>query len=89
MSAEVKSIFGGPSPLEPVDGVIEDLERLLAEAKAGTLVAFAYVSVKRDEVLGTGWAGGHGTRHLLGSGVGMLHHRYTACLLERTDDPET
>lgn len=68
-------------PGEPNKDIIEDLERLLAEAKAGQLEAIAYCTV-RQGALGTGWVGGSGTRSAVSSAILMLSHRYAAALLE-------
>lgn len=81
--AEIKTIHGGRLPGEPSKSVIEDLERLLAAAKAGTLIGFAYAGTHQDGSQVTGWAGEAGTRHPIGTAIMMLSHRYA----ERLRDP--
>jgi hypothetical protein len=88
--AEIKSIHGGRVPGEPSEGVVEDLEKLLAEAKEGTLIAFAYASVRdcgepTNPVCGTGWAGAGGTKYPLGATIAMLNQRYVGALLGDSD----
>lgn len=78
----VVSIHGHSIPGEPEPGVVEDLERLLQEAKDGSLTAVAYAAVKASGAQATGWAGGSGTRHPLGTAIMMLSHRYAGGLLE-------
>ena len=87
MTAEIKTIFGGRRPGEPSTQLIEELELLLAEARRGELIGIAYASAREsgepgNPITGTGWVGEAGTRHALGSTIGMLQHRYTAALLE-------
>lgn len=77
----VVSIHGHSIPGEPEAGVVEDLERLLAMAKDGALSAFAYATVKTNGAQATGWSGGSGTRHPLGTAIMMLSHRYADGLL--------
>lgn len=67
-------------PGEPNKNIIDELERLLAEAKAGQLDAIAYCAV-RQRTIGTGWAGGSGARSAISSAILMLSHRYAGALL--------
>lgn len=83
MGAEITPIHGGRVPGEPSASVIEDLERLLASAKAGQLIGFAYAGTHHDGSQCTGWAGEAGTRHPIGTAIMMLSHRYA----ERLRDP--
>lgn len=87
MVAEISTIHGGRVPGVPSASVIDDLERLLGDAKAGRLIGFAYATANQDGSQGTGWAGEAGTRHPLGSAIMMLFHRYSAgLLLPRQED---
>lgn len=81
MPAEIKTIHGGRVPGAPSTGIIEDLERLLSEARSGRLVGLAYATANEDGKQGTGWAGEAGSRHPLGTAIMMLNHRYAAGLL--------
>jgi hypothetical protein len=67
-------------PGEPNADVIEDLERLLSEARSGELEAVAYCTVRKG-IIGTGWVGGSGTRGSISSAILMLGHRYADALL--------
>lgn len=82
--AEIKTIHGGRVPGEPSAQVIEDLERLLAQAKDGTLIGFAYAGAHQDGSQVTGWSGEAGTRHPVGTAIMMLFHRYSARLLDQS-----
>lgn len=70
------TIKGAPNP-----DVIEELERLLEDARRGDLEAIAYCTVYPDSK-GTGWAGGSGTRDAVAAAIMMLQHRYAAAILE-------
>jgi hypothetical protein len=70
------------APDEAVSDVVEELENLLAEAKAGHLRAFACATVSKDAKTGTVWAGALGTRYPLGGAILALHHRYGRRLIE-------
>lgn len=80
--AEIKTIHGGRVPGAPSAQVIEDLERLLAHAKEGKLIGFAYAGAHQDGSQVTGWSGEAGTRHPVGTAIMMLSHRYAVALLE-------
>ncbi len=82
MPAEIKTIHGGRIPNQPSTSIIEDLERLLSDAKSGRLVGLAYATASEDGVQGTGWTGEAGSRHPLGTAIMMLSYRYSAGLLE-------
>ncbi len=68
-------------PGEPNQDIIDELERLLSEAMSGQLEAIAYSTV-RQGAIGTGWAGGSGTRGNISSAILMLSYRYASALLE-------
>ena len=80
--SEVVPLRGERLPGQPDQSVVEDLEALLADAKAGTLIGFAYAGVKVSGVTCTGWSGAAGTRHPLSSAIAMLQHRYAEGLLK-------
>lgn len=62
--------------------LIERLERMLAEAKDGTIVSIAYVVISDHELIKTSWIGTC-NRGLTGYAIAKLHHEFfTAC----TDD---
>lgn len=67
---------------EPNEEIISILEGLLEAARSGELCALAYATVKTNDVLGTGWAGGSGTRAPVAEVIMMLQHRYVAGLLD-------
>lgn len=69
-------------PGEPFGDLVTDLERLLADAKSGELRALAYAAIRKNEEIGTGWTGDHGTRNPLGLGILLLHHRYAEAVIE-------
>jgi hypothetical protein len=80
--AEVISLRGEALPGEPDSGIVEELERLLVDAKAGKLRGIAYATCLDTGGQGTGWSGVAGSRHPLGTAIMMLHHRYARGLLE-------
>lgn len=80
--SEVIPLRGERLPGQPAGNVVEDLEALLADAKAGRLIGFAYAAVKVSDVTVTGWSGAAGTRHPLCSAIAMLQHRYAEALLQ-------
>lgn len=87
--ADVVGIRGALAPGQSSESIVETLEILLAEARAGTLVGLAYATVRtsgavNNWTLGTGWDGeaADGLRYRLGSAIHMLDHRYTMAMLE-------
>lgn len=75
--------FGNETlPDEPDEEIIATLEKLLEDARSGELRAIAYGTIRRNSVVGTGWAGVAGTRFPLGAVIGMLSTRYHSVLLE-------
>jgi hypothetical protein len=70
----------GNLPDEPYAGVVETLERLLADAKSGNLRAIAYAVVRTQNVQATGWDGAAGTRHPMSGAIMILAHRYAEAL---------
>ena len=69
-------------PGEPNPDMVETLEGLLADAKSGVLRGIAYATVREGDITGTGWDGSDGSKHWLSSAIMMMHHRYSASLLE-------
>lgn len=55
----VKSLFGCAPVGVPLvcDAVVETLERLLSDARAGKLHGIAYATVEAEGAVGTGWCG--------------------------------
>ncbi len=60
-----------PAPGEPVLNVVEYLEEMLAEAKAGQIIAFAVIKVDKDLRMCTNWrhAGNTGVSNALQAGI--------------------
>lgn len=86
--SEVVGIHGGRAPGQPSQQIIETLESLLEEARAGVLVGLGYATVRtagsaNNWTLGTGWSGeaADGLRYRLGSAIHMLDWRYTEAML--------
>lgn len=81
VSDNIAELRPGCDPRKPSADTIEDLERLLADARSGHLVGIAYATVNRDGSQGTGWSGIAGTRHTVGTAIMMLFHRYSAAMV--------
>jgi len=79
-----------PAGTEPVKEVVDCLERLLAEAKAGTLRSFSYAVVRTGSAIGTGWMLDPKAPDslTLGASIGHLNHRYYAMLTETSKPAE-
>jgi hypothetical protein len=73
---KITSIHGGPLPHEPNAELVTTLEELLAEAKAGKLIALAYGTVSEDAKVGSGWDCGTGSLSMLGMAITVLSARY-------------
>ncbi len=67
---------------QPHQDLVEDLERLLDDAKSGHLRGLAYATVMVDNSKGTGWVGADGTRDGIGLAVGLLQYRYMQSIYE-------
>lgn len=78
----VVALRGEVLPTEPVPDVVETLERLLAEAKAGHIrgIAYAVATTLAGEGTGTGWDMAGGQKHVMAAAVMMLHHRFAEAL---------
>lgn len=85
MTAEVHTIHGGKATLpgEPDADVVECIEMLLDRAKRGDLVGIAYAAVHNNGEQATGWVGGAGTRHSIGTSIMILFQRYTVALRDK------
>jgi hypothetical protein len=62
--------------------LIETIEGLLARAKDGSLLGIAYVAIRTDNVMGTGWDGAPGTRARIAEGIMVLSHRYAQSVVD-------
>ena len=71
----IVKLKGDELPFEPVADVVSELRDLLALAESGQLRAIGYVTVKQDQVFGTGWTGESGTRNTLVTGVAVMQYR--------------
>jgi hypothetical protein len=80
--SNVVPIFNTVPPGEVNEDIVEELERLLAEAKDGTLRGFAYCTTSQGDLTGTGWVGSDGSRHPLSSGILLLSSRYAQAMRE-------
>jgi len=76
--AEVVGLPGiAARTFEPDAEVVEFLELLLAQAKAGDIVGIAVATIGPQESMGTGWKGNASIR-TTAAAVGLLHHRFFA-----------
>lgn len=66
---------------EPQADVIDALEGLLADARSGLLVGFAYLAVDARATVATGWHG-RADRHDMIAGSSLLQHRILVALDE-------
>lgn len=78
----VFSIGGATPPGQPVEDIVELLERLLEEAKAGDIRGIAYAISLNNGCKATGWEEADGSRDPLCTAIGILQHRYLAGLLD-------
>ena len=81
----IVAIYGNTVPGEPNQDMIDDLDRMLGEAKSGELQAIAYCTV-RDGHKSTGWVGNSGTSDSIAAAIAMLSHRYADALLRLGED---
>jgi hypothetical protein len=80
----VMSLVNPDTKGEPYAPLVTMLERMLADARAGTLRGVAYAAWRDDEAgLSTGWIGAAGSRFPLGHGVAMLAFRFAQADLTR------
>jgi hypothetical protein len=67
-----------PRELQPVPGIIRELELLLAEARSGHLRAIGIATVRAGDSAGSLWerpeSGDHS--HTLSAAISILWHRY-------------
>lgn len=85
--SEVLTVYGGRVPGAADPQVVETLERLLADAREGRLIAIGYATVTDGPGAdgggyGTGWDGAAGTRYKLGCAVAWLSQRYIRAMHE-------
>jgi hypothetical protein len=83
--SKVVAFKGSIIPGEANPDIIEELERLLTEARSGELEAFAYCTVVGD-AKGTGWTGNAGKSDALAAAIGMLSWRYIAEAMTGADE---
>lgn len=80
---EPSNVVAMPGFQVPVSGAVSDvvdqLENLLAQARAGHIQGIATATVTRDGLAGTAWAGECQFR--LGGALAMLQHRFARHLL--------
>ena len=83
---DVVSLATGKPAAEPVEAIVEVLEWLLRDARAGTLRGFAYVSLHGGHRVGSGWEYARTTPddgimspegHAIASGIAGLAYRFT------------
>jgi hypothetical protein len=79
---KVHALFGGPTPLEPVPEVVDELKLLLKEAKSGVLRGFAYAgaTTKAGGAMRTGWKYADGHEYVLSAAMLTLHARFGIAL---------
>lgn len=75
---------GAPLDAQPVETLIEDLEAILVEARAGTIRAMAAAVVRQGGVIGSFWVRPPGAEHGhdLAAAVNYLNHRYCASMMD-------
>jgi hypothetical protein len=82
MMAEVHRLTNAGPIVEPVAEIIEELEKLLAEARAGEIKGFAYFLVDGADCVGTNWVSGCARCNDMVAGVARLHHTILGAALE-------
>jgi hypothetical protein len=88
MTADLHTFPGRPLDLRPVDAVVEELERLLEEAKGGYVRAIAVAVVRPPGDVGAVlWVNGE-HMHDLGRIIGSLHHDHYAERLQASKPQE-
>lgn len=78
----IVNLKGDELPFEPVADVVSELRDLLALAESGQLRAIGYITVKQDQILGTGWTGESGTRNTLVTGVALMQYRMSQSICD-------
>lgn len=84
MNDKVISLKGGPLPGEVNPEIVTRLEMLLEQAKSGSLIGFAYATVRTNDVSASGWDG-MACRNSLGMAINFLQHRYVVACMENRD----
>ena len=82
--AQVIELQPGCNPQIPDEAVVEMLQDLIERAKAGELRSIAYAATTKTDTC-TGWTGGAGTRHSLGTGIRVLERRYIMAIMGEDD----
>lgn len=73
--SEVVNLRGEPASIAGNDDLIDQLEELLARAKAGTITAMGFALVNIDGSVGTRWSGGDQTLPMIAA-ITLLHHEF-------------
>jgi TusA-related sulfurtransferase len=74
---EVVTPFGKFAPRSPDTDIVEDLERMLAEAKRGEIVAIAYACAAPNRDITIGWCNGDNAgQHTMLAALTGLQARY-------------
>jgi hypothetical protein len=73
-------------PGEANEELVATIEQLLSDAKSGSLRALAYVTVRENNVIGSGWDGSDGTRYPLAAAISILSVRYAMALQDGKDE---
>ena len=81
MAAEVVSLHGDVREGDPDPEIVEKLETLLEEARAGQLTGLAYAVTRPGGAVGTAWTGQYGTTFSLGGAISMLQLRYAEMMV--------
>ncbi|MCB1477074.1 MAG: hypothetical protein H6883_08065 [Rhodobiaceae bacterium] len=66
----------------PCEDLIDTLQRLLEDARDGSLRAIAYATVRQGTLCGAGWDGAPGSKFPLGAAVSILAARYPNWMVE-------
>ena len=86
-NGEVVSLFGGPVPEvqgEADQELVEELERLLAQARSGAVIGVAFVATHSDLATQSGWVGS--IERLSSPGeIDILRHRVIASVIDEHD----
>lgn len=75
--AEVATLFGGAPRGQPDPDIIERIEELLEEAKAGEISGIAYAVHTPGDDKKTGWIGQQGTSDAIHAAITLLAHTYS------------
>ena len=73
---------GEPASIAGNDNLIEQLEELLARARAGTITAMGMAFVNVDGTISTRWSGGDQSIPMIAA-ISMLHHEFLTGMVGR------